>query len=98
MSFAELQRADQRLVVLRALAEDTQYTVNESLLNDVLAIYGHNCSRDCVRTHLSWLREQGLVTVQDVSGYMVATLTSRGLDVANGSAVVPGVKRPRPGA
>jgi len=27
----------------------------------------------------------------------VAEITSRGLDVANGTVTVPGVKRPRPG-
>jgi hypothetical protein len=32
--------------------------------------------------------------VDDVEGVYVATLTTRGADVAAGRAVVPGVKRP----
>jgi len=98
VSYFDLKTQDQRLVLLRALEQDPAYTLNESILHDIMAMFGHKCSRDCVRTHLSWLKEQGLVTIADVSGYMVATLTSRGLDAATGAAVVPGVKRPRPGA
>lgn len=98
MNYLELKAQDQRLVILRALEEDTAYTLNESIVQDILEMFGHQCSRDCVRTHLSWLAEQGLVTVEDVSGYMVATLTRRGADAARGAAVIPGVRRPRPGA
>lgn len=96
MSYFDLKTQDQRLVVLRALEQDTAYTLNESILHDILDMFGHKCSRDCVKTHLVWLQEQGLVTVQDVTGYMVATLTQRGADVANNRVSVPGVKRPSP--
>ena len=48
-----------------------------------------------VRTHLAWLREQGLVSLTDVSGCYVAEITGRGDDVASGLATVPGVKKPR---
>ncbi|VEF40553.1 Uncharacterised protein [Aggregatibacter aphrophilus ATCC 33389] len=49
---------DQRLVMLRTLAEDG-YDANESILQDVLTAYGHNISRDLVRNHAIWLEEQG---------------------------------------
>lgn len=96
MAYTDLLAQDQRLVVLRALEQDTAYTLNESILHDIMDMFGHKCSRDCVKTHLAWLREQGLVTIQDVSGYMVATLTQRGADVVHGRSSVPGVKRPSP--
>ncbi|AUK49343.1 hypothetical protein NM952_10520 [Pasteurella multocida subsp. multocida] len=87
---------DQRLVILRSLS-DAGYDANESILDDCLALYGHNISRDLVRNHLNWLEEQGLVQIERLSdGFMVAKITQRGLDVANGEAVVDGVKRPRP--
>jgi Fe2+ or Zn2+ uptake regulation protein len=96
MSFAEVVTADIRLVMLRALAEDTGYSHNESVLQSVLEVFGHGISRDRIRTELSWLAEQGLVTLRDAAGYLVATLTGRGGDVAAGRVTVPGVKRPRP--
>jgi len=97
MNFNELLTQDQRLVILRALAQDLGYSHNESIIHSIMERFGHKVSRDKVRTHLSWLSEQGLVTLEEVVGYYVATITTRGVDVANGAAIVPGVKRPGPG-
>ncbi len=88
---------DQRLVILRALRTDLGGSHNESIIQTVLNRFGHKCSRDKVRNHLSWLQEQGLVTLEEVVGYYVATITQRGVDIADGAATVPGVKRPSPG-
>lgn len=96
MALRDILTQDQRLVILRSLM-DAGYDANESIISDCLDLYGHDISRDLVRNHLSWLEEQGLVTVQRLQdGYMVATITQRGLDVAQGRAFVDGVKRPRP--
>ncbi len=96
MNFANIVAADQRLVILRALAEDRGYSMNESVLQQVLDMFGHKESRDRVKAELRWLEEMGLITIENVSGVLVATLTSRGADVASGAAQVDGVKRPRP--
>ena len=96
MNYDDLLLADQRLVALRVLNEDPGYRHNESILRKALSRWGHEVSRDKMRSILCWLQEQGLLTIEDVSGYMVATLTSRGSDVANGKAMVPGVERPGP--
>jgi len=99
MSFADLMNEDERIVILRALAEDTGgYSANESIIHSILVEFAHHVSRDKVRTQFSWLQEQGLVTLKDTAGCQIATLTSRGLDVAAGLVTVPGVKRPRPRA
>ncbi|HBG06313.1 MAG: hypothetical protein A2075_12145 [Geobacteraceae bacterium GWC2_58_44] len=98
MEFADLLTEDERLVILRALEKDLGYSHNESILHSVVERYGHACSRDKVRTHLTWLQEQGLLTLKTVGTIYVATITQRGADVATGRAVVPGVKRPSPGA
>lgn len=97
MSFDELLIQDQRLVILRALRSDLGYSHNESIIHSILERFGHKVSRDKVKSHLAWLQEQGLVTLEEVCGYYVATITQRGVDVADGAAVVPGVKRPGPG-
>ncbi len=98
MNYADIIIPDQRLVILRALEQDLGYSHNESILQDILGKFGHQVSRDKVRTLLGWLQEQGLVTYEILhSGTYVASLTTRGADVATGRAVVPGVKRPRAG-
>ncbi|MGY3910757.1 VpaChn25_0724 family phage protein [Aeromonas piscicola] len=96
MDFKEVQQQDRRLVLLRALRDMGGFEANESILEQCLGMYGHACGRDTVRTELAWLAEQNLVSVRDVSGCMVATLTGRGGDTARGVVIVPGVKRPRP--
>ena len=63
-------------------------------------MYGHDISRDLVRNHLLWLEEQGLITLARLNNngkdFFVATITQRGLDVAQGRAFVDGVKKPSP--
>lgn len=95
LQFRQLLTEDMRLVMLRSIVDDG-YSLNESLLQSVLEIYGHHVSRDRVRTELRWLEEQGLVTIEDVTGILVAKLTGRGTDAACGRVRVDGVKRPRP--
>ena len=96
MSFKNLLTEDRRLVVLRFLTEDPGYRLNTSVLHSALDAYGHGVSRDQVETDAAWLEEQGLITLEVVGPVRVATLTTRGVDVAQGRTVVPGVKRPGP--
>jgi hypothetical protein len=85
---------DRRLVILRSLL-DCNNEANESILQDCLDAYGHNVSRDLVRGLIDWLSEQSLVSVENLSGFYVVTITGRGQDVAEGRVKVSGVKRPR---
>ena len=99
MSYADTITADLRLVMLRILAdpETPNYTLNSSILHKLMKEKtGYQVARDKACTELCWLKEQGLVTLKEGEGFYIATLTSRGLDVATGAAVVPGVDRPSP--
>ena len=92
--FATFLAEDRRLVVLRVLAELPAYRTNSFLLQTLLAKWGHEPSADQVKGDLAWLQEQALVSVDVVESVHIATLTTRGADVAAGRAIVPGVKRP----
>lgn len=97
MSFAQYQTEDRRLVLLKALEAAVQYRANAYLLRHFAESLGHVVSSDRIAQDLTWLAEQDLVRMEAAQGISVATLTERGLDVATGRAVVPGVKRPAPG-
>lgn len=97
MSFQDVVTEDQRLVILRAMQESHGQS-NDSVLQKILARFGHRVSRDKVKTHLHWLHENELVSIESLMNTDVATLTGRGHDVASGLAKVPGVGTPRPGA
>lgn len=99
MSLSTIITADMRLVMLRILAdpETPNYTLNSSILHKLMKEKtGYQVARDKACTELCWLQEQGLITLKEGAGFYIATLTPRGLDVANGDAIVPGVDRPSP--
>lgn len=88
---------DRRLSILLVLSESPSYTANAYLVQTAIgSIYGHNVSLDALQTDLAWLAEQGLISSKQTGDVTVATLTHRGVDVAAGRAVQPGVKRPLP--
>lgn len=94
-SFTERLAEDRRLTILRLLAE-SNYEASDSLLSAALDDFGHRVSRDQVRTELAWLREQGLLDLDEMGGVMIARLTQRGFECASGIVAVPGVRRPAP--
>lgn len=100
MSYGDWVAEHLRLAILRVLEEAPEYRANGSVLTDALALgLGLPATRDQVRTHIHWLREQGLVSIMDPAAkLLVVTATERGIDVALGRALVPGVRRPAPKA
>lgn len=87
---------DRRLVILRVLAEMPTYRASSTVLHTVLGQWGHDPSRDQVKTELRWLQEQQLVELEEISdgAVLIAKITERGADVATGRARVDGVQRP----
>ncbi len=95
-SFAERVTESMRRVTLELLKEADGYDLNIYILRSGLADFGYRPSMDKLRSEISWLAEQGYLSVRDVGGTVIATLTERGQDVAAGNAQVPGVARPDP--
>lgn len=99
MSLRGIIDEDRRLVILRTLNEADHYRLNESLLERVLATVGvMPAGRDVLRGHLSWLEQNGLVTVEKITvehgeQLWIATATRAGTEVARGRPY-PGVARP----
>lgn len=96
MDYSEHFSMHLRIAVLRVLASAPAWRANSSILCSAVDSLGLTATRDQIRGELAWLAEQRLVTTVDHSGLVVATLTERGVDVAEGRAVVPGVQRPTP--
>lgn len=94
MPINELINEHERLSILKSLLVMSSYRNNDSIIQEACAQFGHDMSRDKVKTHLAWLEEQGTVTLENVGSYVVAELTARGQDVAEGRARIPGIKRP----
>ncbi|MEJ0012807.1 MAG: hypothetical protein WDM94_09315 [Bauldia sp.] len=98
MSFSEFLVHDARLIILRTLAGETSHTMNEVLLQKALESFGHNRTRDFVRTQIRALAEVGAVSFNEPTPtVMVAKLLLPGLDHIERRAILEGVARPSPG-
>lgn len=95
-SFAQVATEDRRLAVLRILEGSPEYRANVYLIQKMLAGFGHAPSLDQLNGDLAWLAEQGLLELEKVGEVALPQLLARGLDVACGRAIVPGVARPMP--
>lgn len=96
MNYLKLLEEDRRLTILLLLVESPDYKANQFLIQEALDGFGHTVSMDRIKADFAWLAEQGLIELAELGGIQVPKLTDRGLDVAQGRARHPGVKRPRP--
>ena len=92
----DIQTEARRLAILQLLQRDPDYSINDSLLQQLLASQGHGVSIAVVRADCAWLEQLGLLSTNDLPGCTVALLRNEGVDVAMGVSVVPGIARPRP--
>lgn len=93
---ADIQQEHRRLAILQLLKEDPDYSINDDLLQRLLAAQGYGVAMAVVRADLAWLEQLGLVSTNALPGVTVAVLRNDGVDVACGVSVVPGIARPRP--
>lgn len=97
MPIEKVQAEHQRITILIALKESQDYGANTSMLADVLKAYALGCTRDQLKTQLNWLEQNGYIKVERMTeNTWVARITTTGLDVADGTSTVPGIKRPAP--
>jgi hypothetical protein len=98
--YAEVLAADRRLALLRLMVESGGEAA-ESALHKGLHLLGHRVgvTRDVVRQELRELAERSCVELSYFQGdrVMIATLTGRGADAANGDVKVQGVAAPAMG-
>jgi len=85
-----------RLIILRELAEQPGYSLNDAMLQEVLKTFGINRSRDWLAEELRWLADVGAVTLREAGTSKIALLSDKGRDHVEYRIVIPGVKRPSP--
>jgi hypothetical protein len=89
-------REEARLIILRALNEQSDARLNSAILVSTLESYGVTKTRDWVHEELRWLADIGAVRVVDAGSVRVAHLTDKGRDHVERRIVLEGVKRPSP--
>lgn len=91
-------RPDARLIILRALAAQTDERLHSGFIAEELIRFGIDRPREWIHGELDWLAEMGAVTLLKPGSVVVATLTEKGHRHLRRAIVIEGVKRPsRPG-
>ena len=92
-------REDARLIILKALALQTDERLHSGYLYEELMRFGIDRPREWIHGELDWLAEIGAVTLTKPGSVVVATLAEKGARHLRRAIVIEGVKRPsRPGA
>ena len=94
MSYSEHATADFRLTILKALADEDDNRLNETLIEKILESFGHSKSRDYLRTQLNKLQDLGAIKVTEPGSVYVAELLRPGLDHVERRAFLEGVLKP----
>ena len=86
-----------RLTILKALAEQTDFRLNETMIQAALEIFAIRRGRDYLRNQLRWLEHSaGAVKLREVGTVLSAELTEAGMDHVERRRVLDGVRRPSP--
>lgn len=86
-----------RLVILKALAEQNDYRLNDSMLLQVMERYAISRGRSYLRSQLNWLRDSAsAVRLTEAGTAVIAEITETGLDHVERRQVIDGIKRPSP--
>ncbi len=97
-NFETYSQEDARLCMLKELNRQTDGRLNEAMLTHVIAAYGHNRSREWVRTQFRKMAELGAIELHEVGAIMIAEITRAGMDHVERRSVIEGIKRPSPRA
>jgi hypothetical protein len=96
MSLDKVIREEARLIILKELAAQPNYSLNESLLQVVLETFGIARPRAWVREEMNFLQSQGAITTTEIGTVFIGTLTDKGREHVEGRYLIQGIKRPGP--
>lgn len=92
----DIIREDARLIILRELYAQSNYALNDGLLQQTLEGFGIAKTREWVREEINYLANVGAVSSMAIGSVVVATLLPKGVEHVERRLVIEGVKRPSP--
>lgn len=96
--YEDIVRQDARLIMLKALAAQTDERLHSGFIAEELLRFGIDRPREWIHGELDWLELMGAVTLLKPGSVVVATLTEKGARHLRRAITIEGVKRPsRPG-
>lgn len=97
MDFDTYMSEDRRLVLLRLLEAQDDFTLNDALLLHGLEQLGHGVSRQILQDDIVWLEAAVLVAVHRLSPQIMRVrLSEKGQEVCLGKRRIAGIRRLKP--
>ncbi|MCX5497313.1 hypothetical protein OSH11_21630 [Kaistia dalseonensis] len=88
-------REEARLIILKALAGETDETLSSSMLErELRERFGIKRERSWVHGELDWLAEHGAVALTEAGTVKIAVLTAKGQRHLDREIAIEGVRRP----
>lgn len=94
IDYVKLTRESARLVILKALAEQTNGTLDSSMIETILPVFAIRETRTWIHEQMEYLAERDAVVLTKAGTVMIATLTKRGKRHLDRDIALEGVKRP----
>jgi len=83
-----------RLAILRILLEDNGHSQNHEIMTSAIdTATAQSLTYEQMKKHFAWLEDQKLISTEFVGRFVMAELTRKGINVAQGKEVVPGVDK-----
>ena len=92
--FENVARQDARLIILKALAQETDETLPSSLIEHWLMTFGITRERAWVHEEIKWLAQMGAVTFNEAGSVFIVTLAEKGARHLARTANITGINRP----
>lgn len=93
-SYSKHIEEDARLIILRELHAQPDGRLSDGILAHVLENFGHNRSRDWVKTQIRRMEELGAVVSTEVGSVLVPQITKLGVEHVLRRARIEGIKQP----
>ena len=94
VDWEQVRRERARLVILKALAEQLNGTLDSSMVEEVLPIYAIREDRPWIHEQLKYLAKMDAVKLTEAGSVMVSTLTRRGRRHLERDIAIEGISRP----
>ena len=94
MSYQDHIRAEARLIMLKALAAQTNESLTSTILRLELEQFAIKRERGWVHTEMRWLEEAGAIALKATGTVLIGTLTETGARHLNREIIIEGILRP----
>ncbi len=96
IDYAEMQREEARLIILRELAVQANESLSSSMMEPSLRLFAIYQERPWIHQQLDWMANMGAISVIEAGTVKIATLLPAGWRHIRREQFIDGIKRPSP--